>query len=370
MIKVKLLSGNSRIYSYTNMPLIVSKKILKEKGYEVSILGSTNPNKLECDILIILSKYLFNRINETERILSKDSKTVKFIEECRNKCKKVVWLDNSDSTSITHFELMPFIDLYLKKQIFKDKSLYRKKFIGGRIFTDFYHKKYNINYNGKFSEMYPLNIEDEAKLKVGWNIGLGDVINSFGRFFSIYNRFFPDKNYNRLSNPYISDKKRDINIFLKTSVNLSEEITSFHRTKMINELDKISKKNNLNSLIQGERLSQKDFIRTMKDSMIMPSPFGWGELGARDYEAFYYGACLFKPNMDHMDTWPNIFIPNETYIPIDWDFNNLEEKLIHYINDSSERKKIAKNGQRKYLSSISNEGMVQFSDYFIGLIKT
>ena len=24
----------------------------------------------------------------------------------------------------------------------------------------------------------------------------------------------------------------------------------------------------------------------MKDSMIMPSPFGWGELGARDYEAF------------------------------------------------------------------------------------
>ena len=38
--------------------------------------------------------------------------------------------------------------------------------------------------------MYPLNIEDEGKLKVGWNIGLGDVINSFGRFFSIYSRFF------------------------------------------------------------------------------------------------------------------------------------------------------------------------------------
>ena len=69
--------------------------------------------------------------------------------------------------------------------------------------------------------------------------------------------------------------KENINIFLKTSVNLSEEIISFHRIKMIEELNKISKKNNLNSLIQGERLSQKDFIRTMKDSMIMPSPFGW-----------------------------------------------------------------------------------------------
>ena len=90
MIKVKLLSGNSRIYSYTNMPLIASKKMLKEKGYEVSISSSITANKLECDILIILSKYLFNKINETERILSKDSKTVKFIEKCRNKCKKVV----------------------------------------------------------------------------------------------------------------------------------------------------------------------------------------------------------------------------------------------------------------------------------------
>ena len=90
MIKVRFLSGKSRIYSYTNMPLIVSKKILKEKGYEVSISGSATPNKLECDILIILSKYLFNKINETEKILSQDSKTVKFIEECRSKCKKVM----------------------------------------------------------------------------------------------------------------------------------------------------------------------------------------------------------------------------------------------------------------------------------------
>ena len=111
------------------MPLIVSKKILKEKGYEVSILGSTNPNKLECDILIILSKYLFNKSMRQKEFFQKIQKTVKFIEECRNKCKKVVWLDNSDSTSITHFELMPFIDLYLKKQIFKDKSLYRKNLL-------------------------------------------------------------------------------------------------------------------------------------------------------------------------------------------------------------------------------------------------
>tara|TARA_A100001011_G_C14311383_1_gene845770 strand:- start:2142 stop:3251 length:1110 start_codon:yes stop_codon:yes gene_type:complete len=369
MKKIIFISGQSRIYSYTNMPLIVAKNILFEKGYNIKISNNTNPKKIECDILIILSKYLFNKINETERILSNNSKTINFIKKCRKNCKKIIWIDNSDSTSITHFELMPFIDLYLKKQIFKDKSLYRQKFIGGRIFTDFYHKKYNINYDGKFSEMYPLNIEDEAKLKVGWNIGLGDVINSFGKFFSIYNRLFPDKNYNRLSNPHIYDKKRNINFFLKTSVNLSEEIISFHRIKMIEELNRISKKNNLNSLIQGERLSQKDFLRKMKDSMIMPSPFGWGELGARDYEAFYYGACLFKPRMDHMETWPNIFVPNETYVPIDWDFNDLENKLIHYINDSLERKRIAKNGQEKYLSSISNKGLIKFTDHFIKQIE-
>ena len=68
------------------------------------------------------------------------------------------------------------------------------------------------------------------KLKAGWNIGLGDVINSFGRFFSIYNRFFLIRtitDYQSLM--YLT--KRNINIFLNDLINLSEEIISFHRIK-------------------------------------------------------------------------------------------------------------------------------------------
>ena len=69
-----------------------------------------------------------------------------------NSVNKIIWFDISDSTSVTHFEVMPFIDLYLKKQIFKDKKNYQRKLYGGRIFTDYFHKKYSINDEKNFNQ--------------------------------------------------------------------------------------------------------------------------------------------------------------------------------------------------------------------------
>ena len=51
----------------------------------------------------------------------------------------------------------------------------------------------------------------------------------------------------------------------------------------------------------------------------MLSPFGWGELCLRDYEAVLGGALLLKPDMSHLETWPDVFVPHDTYAPFDWD---------------------------------------------------
>jgi spore maturation protein CgeB len=38
---------------------------------------------------------------------------------------------------------------------------------------------------------------------------------------------------------------------------------------------------------------------------------------------------------------PNIFIANETYVPVRWDYSDLEEKCAYYLGNEDERRRIA-----------------------------
>ena len=96
------------------------------------------------------------------------------------------------------------------------------------------------------------------------------------------------------------------------------------------------------------KLSNSEYMKIQNNSKISFSPFGWGELGARDYEIILGGSLLIKPRMDHMKTWPNIFIPNKTYVPLEWDFNNLEEIFETYITNHKLRNEIVCNSQEAY----------------------
>ena len=40
----------------------------------------------------------------------------------------------------------------------------------------------------------------------------------------------------------------------------------------------------------------------------MVSPFGFGEITLKDFETFLSGSVLVKPNMSHMETYPNFYI--------------------------------------------------------------
>ena len=107
----------------------------------------------------------------------------------------------------------------------------------------------------------------------------------------------------------------------------------------------------------------------MSNAKVVVSPFGWGEIGVRDFEAFIYGAALIKPDMSHLETWPDIFIPGETYQPIRWDFEDLEQVIDDLLSDSNRRIEIAAAGQKAYKRMISEKGMNVFCDWFIQQIS-
>ena len=299
----------------------------------------------------------------------------------------VIWMDDSDSTSVTHFEVLPYVEKYLKKQLFKDKSLYRKDYYGGRIFSDYYHEHFNVNDVDVFQQHYPLEKEYEEKVDLSWNIGLGNIHESF-TLKSYLKRIFPfassKPNYNqKFVNP---NDKKPIDLYIRTSANLARPSVAFHRQELLRKLTdyqnnhKIismvgsnvkNSNHSLDSLLESnsKRIPTKKIRKIMEMTKVMPSPFGWGELGVRDYEAFKYGALLLKPDMSHMETWPNLFIPEKTFVPLNWSFSDLAEKMEKVLSDETYRIDISIAGQDVYKASISEEGMNDFCNWFTQKIE-
>jgi len=83
---------------------------------------------------------------------------------------------------------------------------------------------------------------------------------------------------------------------------------------------------NVAKLNNGERVPIEEYYRRTTDSKIILAPYGYGEMAPRDIEAAMFGSILIKPDMSYIDTAPNIFVPDETYITCKHDFSDLREK--------------------------------------------
>jgi len=379
---INVLADTDSIANYAIAPLIYNKKALFEMGYDVCIKYKINDSLFECNTLCVISKPAIRILKEKSWVFNLEGPVLNFLLQAREKVGSVIWMDDSDSTSVTHFEVLPYVDKYLKKQLFKDKSLYRKDYYGGRIFSDYYHEYFDINDVDVFQQHYPLEKEFEEKIDLSWNIGLGNIHESF-TLTSYLKRILPftssKPNYNQ---KFINPKnEKPIDLYIRTSANLTRPSVAFHRQEILRNL--INYQNNheviamvgsnvtnsdhtLSILLKSssKRIPTKKIRKIMEMTKVMPSPFGWGELGVRDYEAFKYGALLLKPDMSHMETWPNLFIPEKTFVPLDWNFSDLSEKMDKILSDVTYRIEISTAGQDAYKASISEEGMNAFCNWF------
>jgi spore maturation protein CgeB len=68
--------------------------------------------------------------------------------------------------------------------------------------------------------------------------------------------------------------------------------------------------------------------------------------------------------MSHLKTYPNIYIPNETYVPLDWDGNDLFEKTAYYMENEKDRARIAQNAFEQYRNELN-----RMEDYFSSLFN-
>ena len=126
----------------------------------------------------------------------------------------------------------------------------------------------------------------------------------------------------------------------------------------------------LGPLAAGGKIGRRSYLNELSLSQSVLSPFGLGEITLKDFEVFLSGACLIKPDMNHLETWPDLFRPDETIACFDWDFADFDSVLTSLYDDSEARIAIANAGQENYQRYLDpDKGSLLFVKHFSNLLS-
>jgi Glycosyl transferases group 1 len=117
--------------------------------------------------------------------------------------------------------------------------------------------------------------------------------------------------------------------------------------------------------LQGAAKRAVTYVRELRSSKTCFSPFGYGEICWRDIEAFAYGAVLIKPDMSHLETCPDIYVPGVTYLPVNWDFSNLQEVVDMALASPDLCRSIAQEAHRRITQYLQTARFVQDMSFLV-----
>jgi hypothetical protein len=353
-LKVNVLTTDNFISYYFFYPLLVNKRRLKELNIVLKYYDKVKESIYDCDAILLDSKYFTKLWNNRENVLS-------LLKRIKEKCNQVIWLDLTASTGSTHFQVLPYVDKYWKKQVLKDMTLYEREYYGARIYTDYYKNKFNFK-NERVQIVEPLKKEYFGKLCVSWNIGLGPYSTNIK--ISNIIRMLPWSLKEKLNYTYKlkiwppSNNRKSISF--RGSSKYSNIINAFQRIKTIEKLKSRG--------VETRPIRHKEYLKELRSSKISVSPFGYGEICYRDFEIILAGALLFKPSIEHLRTYPDVYIKNKTYVPFEWDFRDFGEKIDDLIDNPEMIKEISSAAIDKYNGLLSDQGQNEFCVRFKTLL--
>jgi hypothetical protein len=68
--------------------------------------------------------------------------------------------------------------------------------------------------------------------------------------------------------------------------------------------------------------------------------------------------------MEHLITYPDIYVKNKTYVPFEWNFSDFDEKLDILLNDRNLIHRVTHEAYEKYKQCTSNAGQEGFCNRF------
>ncbi|MAR92731.1 MAG: hypothetical protein CML06_17895 [Pseudomonadales bacterium] len=352
-------------------PVEYSRAQIRDRGYEVHFFKDVSDALFDCDILILSSRTIDTIIATDSRYESRTA----FCIECKEKVPHLVWFDARDSAGNCQFDVLPIVDAYLKRSLYRDRSIYGKPLYYGREYTDYYHREYNFiepvetekNPQCETEVLNDLSLVN--KMHAAWGCGAEyhwptysklDIVRYFGHAGLL--KFSP----NHIVEPVTRSPKAKRHV---SFASLFDE--KRYGVKTVGYQRKLgydaSAALDIPNKIVG-RVPRNDFYNTLADAKVTVSVFGWGEICFREYEATYCGSSILMADMSNIETYPNFYQADKYYTPFKWDFSDFEEKLRYLLDHDDERIEIATAAQQFLMQQWTDDGRKAFADHFINII--
>ncbi len=274
---------------------------------------------------------------------------------------KIFFIDPWDQVSSRFFGVLPYVDRLLKYQRLKHLEQYHMPLEGGTMITDYLARHQGFDLGGWHvgSEIDPAYTD---RIASGWGVVLA------ARFEAMLLQPLTWQ----LNHWQWRRKPKNIDVFCHVSydsITAEGSWYTHYRQTAIAAVQALAPQYRL--AVSGEfpetrTVCRRQYQEEIQRSRIVVSPFGWGEITWRDYEAVCNNCLLLKPNIDHIETSPQIFYPGETYVPLRWDFSDLEEKCTYYLQNPDEAARIQTNARRLLTNYFRQQGFVQTLAQLLG----
>ena len=327
MIKIKLYELDKHRNECAFRPYIAAQNILREIGIEFTQGDSYDYAWIAQASFLNKKVSLKQSVNDGLEFLSKID-------------GDYMLLDGQDSTSlIGSYEVFKESNalLLMKNSLLKDRSLYKQKWSLGRYYWG--TGDYEINDFDDYSDRIVLS--GTNWLSTHWsgiNVQWYDI--NRPRQYDVSAMF----QYPSTAKSYEHDL-------------IQSDMYDEFRRPAIEQINNLTWSINVAKLENGVRVSQEEYYNKTFNSKILFAPFGYGEMAPRDLEAAMFGSILIKPNMSYIDTTPNPYVDNETYISCKHDFGDLNEKINKILGNYNDYLYIVENARKKFNEIMSPENL-------------
>ena len=234
----------------------------------------------------------------------------------RNPAARLVYLDWFAPTDLRlAHRVGPMVDVYLTKHLLRDRARYGRPVAGDTTLMDHYGRVFGLDHAVTH---FPIPEGFWGKLLLGPTFLTADFMLPV---------------FARGRRP---DRPRPIDLHARIAVGG----TPWYAAMRGQCLEKVAALRGAR-VVTGTGVGHHRFLTELAQSKVCFSPFGYGEVCWRDFEAVMSGAVLLKQDMSHVETAPDIFEDGETYVGLRWDLADFDDKLHWLLRDDAARGRIA-----------------------------
>ncbi len=351
MIRLHLLAGPPATQNVRAFlaPILANRNRLRQRGIEIKHFAASAADLYDCDVLALCNTFWPGPWQ------ARREEALELLAEMAERAARLIYFDRSSPPGSINTDVLPAVARYYKMALYRDRSLYGQRHYGLRLFTDYYHRNYGV-VDPEPSCSNAIDDTATKKLRLSWNTGLANY-SLLGPRLSVFHEHLPLRFWlrppTRFHQPSAS---RKIPLSCRMGLSYERQTVAYQRQQMASLLA---------AFRRTDRLSKTAYFREMRNSRIVVSPFGNNEINYKDFEAYICGALLLKPDMSHLETYPDFFRPGETFVSHSWALDDVVDKVDEMLANYERYLPIARAGQAIYRHYVASpQGDEEFADRF------